>query len=613
MHTILVVDDMAIFRDPIAACLKQAGFKTHTASNGREALVVLRSTRVDLILLDLAMPVMDGLEMLRQVRSDPTLARVPVIVLTAVMDKPRILQAATLGVQDYMLKSRFSLKELLARIQKCLSAEGRAVAAPVRPAAQPPKQGDALSDAPGASAASGVKLAPANPLQSSCDKPQAGETPRQLLTREQAIARVKEAMQSKTLSGVVSQVLAMAGSPRSDVEDMCNVISKDPMLSTRILQAANSAAYASARGRATTILEAVRKIGLSTVRNIAAAIGIYNAIPATDADGFSPIRCWQHSFATAALCEHLAMQQPEHADAPGIPYLAGLCHDVGKILFHARFGVEYRQVLETQQRTGRPRAELEIAMLGLTQGELSSLILTHLALPTAISTPIEMLHSGLNNSSPAGRIARLLRLAGRFANGMLLASGPDSPINLLTRDDCRTAVGIDNPTAPDVQQMRNEIFVLTGMLARLSPAEEAKMMSPMFDHQSLRLCLVRDPAFSNFDPLATALESMAETQVTTRLPKADELTQSDGLVIATHNTTTPGFTPADVRRITAGSLPVFWLVTKTLSPEPCEPRATSLPTTLAALADFVSAVRTHACAAVPKPADADGQVLAVAA
>jgi hypothetical protein len=385
------------------------------------------------------------------------------------------------------------------------------------------------------------------------------------------------------------------------------------MLSTRILQAANSAAYTSARGRATTVLEAVRKVGLSTVRNVAAAIGIYNAIPATDADGFSPVRCWQHSFATAALCEHLAQQQPDHAQAPGIPYLAGLCHDVGKILFHARFGTEYRQVLEAQQRTGRPRAELEIAMLGLTQAELSSLILKHLALPAAISTPIEMLHSGQNNASPAGRIARLLRLAGRFANGMLLACGPESPINLIAQADCRAALGVDNPAAPDAQQTRSEIFVLTGMLARLSPEEESKMMSPMYEHQTLRLCLVRDPAFSEFDPLATALGSMADVHTITRLPTTEELAQSDGLVIATQNTVTVGFTAADVRRVTRPGLPALWLTTRASASDPSDLHPTILPTTLAALASFVSTVRASACAAESTPARATEKISALAA
>jgi HD-like signal output (HDOD) protein len=386
----------------------------------------------------------------------------------------------------------------------------------------------------------------------------------------------------------------VAGSPRGDVEDLCKLISKDPMLSTRILKAANSAAYASARGHCTDIPQAVRKIGFSTVRNIAAAIGIYNAMPAADADGFSPIRCWQHSFATAAICEHLARQQPELAETPGIPYMAGLCHDLGEILFHSKFGAEYRQVLEAQHRTARPPAEVEIAMLGVTRGELSSLILKGLALPAAISAPIEMLHAGRNNSSEAGRIVRLLRMADFFANGMLLASGSGAPINSFTQADCRSAVGSINPTVPDVQQMCSEIFVLTGMLARLSADEEARLMKPMYDRQSLRLCLVRDPGFSTFDPLATALESMANLQITTSVPAEQEMAAVDGLIVTTQNAATPGLMQADLRRTVAEGLPVFWLVAKPIAPECSQPSPSPLPTTLAALAAFLDTVRAHA-------------------
>src|SRR5204862_5451141 len=87
--TILVVDDMPIFRDPIAASLRLAGYSTVCAANGREALVAARVNRPDAILLDVAMPVMDGISFLRALRAeaDASLAKVPVILLTAVSDK----------------------------------------------------------------------------------------------------------------------------------------------------------------------------------------------------------------------------------------------------------------------------------------------------------------------------------------------------------------------------------------------------------------------------------------------------------------------------------------------------------------------------------------------
>jgi CheY-like chemotaxis protein len=84
---ILVVDDMSIFRDPIAASLRLAGFETLCASNGQEALQAVKNHRPAVVLLDVSMPVMDGISCLRAIRGDPEIAKTPVILFTALSDK----------------------------------------------------------------------------------------------------------------------------------------------------------------------------------------------------------------------------------------------------------------------------------------------------------------------------------------------------------------------------------------------------------------------------------------------------------------------------------------------------------------------------------------------
>jgi CheY-like chemotaxis protein len=127
MSTVLVVDDMPIFRDPLAASLRLAGYDTLCAADGAAALALARVRRPDVILLDVSMPVMDGFACLRDLRRDPKLADVPVILLTAASDRRFVLEAGKLGVKDYLLKSRFSLADLMARVGKY--AEPRPAAA----------------------------------------------------------------------------------------------------------------------------------------------------------------------------------------------------------------------------------------------------------------------------------------------------------------------------------------------------------------------------------------------------------------------------------------------------------------------------------------------------
>jgi two-component system alkaline phosphatase synthesis response regulator PhoP len=120
MATILVVDDSPSCREPIAASLRLAGFKTLCAGNGQEALSILQNERPDLILLDIAMPVMDGITTLQKIRAIPEFVNLPVIMLTAATEQRYIDQAGPLRPADYMLKSHFSLRDLVARVKRHL-------------------------------------------------------------------------------------------------------------------------------------------------------------------------------------------------------------------------------------------------------------------------------------------------------------------------------------------------------------------------------------------------------------------------------------------------------------------------------------------------------------
>src|SRR5205814_4234542 len=125
MSNVLVVDDMAIFREPIAASLRLAGFETVCAANGQEALSAMDMRRPDVILLDLAMPVMDGISFLQSLRARRDANPPPVILLTAMSEKRYVMEAAKLGAKEYLLKSRFSSKELVERIHKHLGTTAK--------------------------------------------------------------------------------------------------------------------------------------------------------------------------------------------------------------------------------------------------------------------------------------------------------------------------------------------------------------------------------------------------------------------------------------------------------------------------------------------------------
>jgi two-component system KDP operon response regulator KdpE len=111
--TVLVVDDEKSLRDFVRRNLEVRGFQVLTAANGLEALAAFNTRNVDLVILDLMMPRMDGLETIRRIRQQ---SMVPIILLSALGEESDKVQALNLGGDDYLTKP-FGLQELLARVQ----------------------------------------------------------------------------------------------------------------------------------------------------------------------------------------------------------------------------------------------------------------------------------------------------------------------------------------------------------------------------------------------------------------------------------------------------------------------------------------------------------------
>jgi CheY-like chemotaxis protein len=122
----LVVEDTAIAREPLVKLLQYEGYNAVGVVNGQEALDALPVHRPDIVLLDILMPIMNGLEFLSTIRTEPRWGEwrnLPVIVLTAVRDDVCERDVRNLGVQGFILKTGFSLNELLGMIRAQLPKE----------------------------------------------------------------------------------------------------------------------------------------------------------------------------------------------------------------------------------------------------------------------------------------------------------------------------------------------------------------------------------------------------------------------------------------------------------------------------------------------------------
>jgi two-component system chemotaxis response regulator CheY len=118
---ILSVDDSGTMRKIIGRSVHVVGYDLLEASNGLEALELLatRGEEIALVILDVNMPEMDGMETLVRIKADPALKAIPVMMLTTDSDRSRIIQAVQAGAANYLTKP-FSQDDLLAKITACL-------------------------------------------------------------------------------------------------------------------------------------------------------------------------------------------------------------------------------------------------------------------------------------------------------------------------------------------------------------------------------------------------------------------------------------------------------------------------------------------------------------
>ncbi|GHV62590.1 DNA-binding response regulator [Spirochaetia bacterium] len=124
MISVLVVDDEEKILDIVKSYLEKSGYQALCAGTGKEAMALLKSHTVSLILLDLMLPDFTGEELCRKVRSMPSsISGVPIIMMTAKVDEESVIRGLNLGADDYVTKP-FSPRQLMARVAAMLRRSG---------------------------------------------------------------------------------------------------------------------------------------------------------------------------------------------------------------------------------------------------------------------------------------------------------------------------------------------------------------------------------------------------------------------------------------------------------------------------------------------------------
>ena len=120
MAKILFIEDEAALQKTLGGRLKEKGLEVIAALDGETALNIIKSTKIDLILLDLILPRKSGFEILRELKENAETKDIPVIILTNLENMKDIEQAMEMGATTYLVKTNYSLDEVVEKIKATL-------------------------------------------------------------------------------------------------------------------------------------------------------------------------------------------------------------------------------------------------------------------------------------------------------------------------------------------------------------------------------------------------------------------------------------------------------------------------------------------------------------
>lgn len=422
MSSIVVADDQSILREPIAATLRREGYQTLCARNGVEVLALIRQACPDLILLDIAMPVMDGINCLRRLRDDAKTRGIPVIMLTAAAERQMVRTAVEIGIQGYLLKSNFSLDAMLAQVRKTLDVRPGLSGVSTPECREPPGEQEPTTPKP--------RLA--------------------CIGKSEVLASIRQDLDINAIPAVLQHVIAITNSSRSCIDEVAEAVQQDQALAIRILRIANSSFFGIGQ-IAKTLPDAARRIGMSGVRDAAVAIMAIERFAGSDTGGINTQYFWEHSLASAVLAQLL--DEAIGSENAGYAFLAAFLHDIGRPILSSKFPDQYQSALAiaAEQNTDLMTAEREV--FGLTHVDVTDDFLCRLGVHSVVRQAAS-LHSlgveGIKRSAGDSTCALCVALANRMAHMLVLGDSGSSMLAPVA--DYAKALNLDRERISSVMQ-----------------------------------------------------------------------------------------------------------------------------------------------------------------
>lgn len=480
MKTLLVVDDQDVFRDPLCQALRTRGFRVLEASDGRAALAHTDRHRPDLALIDLRMPGMDGIDLIRNLRGGPATAAMPVILLTAQARREDIAMGSSLGIRDFLLKASFSMNDLVDRIESRLAMGIPSPPPPpaslqLQPAARATGFASRMSSVPPSSAASGFSESGSGKSRQS----------------------LPEATDAKALPTPVAEILAIASSSTASLAQVQNVVRRDTILAERVMTFASGVGI---KGSSTieTLEDALRVMGLEQLVKLVASTPVFGAEDLAGRNGQELVQIWTHGLATAVLAERIAPARERLA-----AFLDGLFHVLPALVGVQSLAEEWSTIAGAARREGRSGIDALALAFGQPTGPFAEGILASMRLPEAIATVVREWHRDRyrRGSKSASERCRRVDAAASLASSIGFGWDDLSCVRPISAEESRT--WSDPDALPDaIPALRKDILKLQ-LSAGLPHAPDASVLAGLWGSE--QTLYWRDARFRSPDPVELAL------------------------------------------------------------------------------------------------------------
>ncbi len=216
-----------------------------------------------------------------------------------------------------------------------------------------------------------------------------------------------------SLPAIVLEVIALAGRPDTDAEDLLEVVRRDPVLAMRLMRSVNSSYYA-VENKVADLKQAIALVGFSEIRNLALTAYIAPLFEQTSGHGTYARRdLWNHMVASGEVARLVAITSGRvpHQEA----YLAGLLHDIGFVLLDQYMHAPFCRVIDAVDEQ-TPVCRIELRILGFDHAALAQYVVRKWNLPEHQSVAIGYHHAAGQYNGPHRNMVNVVGLANYFCH-----------------------------------------------------------------------------------------------------------------------------------------------------------------------------------------------------